>query len=432
MTVHPPISRLSLAPSPGAPLRLTPGGVAAFTLEALTIDSVPIADPSYRWHVVDTTVAGFDPAARRLTARGLGRTTLTMTTLGFQPTVWEIEVVAGGLAFQRPRFRLAPGMRDSLIVSLLDAEGRPSGPAGEVEFRIDRPEVATVDPAGIVTAGSVGSATITARTTWGTAATARLYVTNDLLITVRRGAGADLVQLDHANAGSLVPLLADGNVNVQAQWSPDGTRIAFAGTVGGNTDIYVVDADGKNLNRITDAPEVDQEPAWSPDGGTIAFTSLRGGSAQVWAMNGDGTGLRQLTAGPGANSSPAFRPDGRIIGFISTRDGNADLFEMGNEGADPRAITRTPEPESHPAYFSNGDLAVAVERPGRGDILRIVAGDGQRVMLQSMAGRVTSLAVSGDGATVAFHSRCRVPTRSRHRRSRSRSRASRLTCRRVC
>jgi TolB protein len=119
-------------------------------------------------------------------------------------------------------------------------------------------------------------------------------------------------------------------------------------------------------------------------------------------MNGDGTGLRQLTAGPGANSSPAFRPDGRIIAFISTRDGNADLFEMGNEGADPRAITRTPEPESHPAYFSNGDLALAVERPGRGDILRIVAGDGQRVMLQSMAGQVTSLAVSADGAMIAY------------------------------
>jgi len=402
VTVHPRISRLLLAPSPGAPLQLTPGGATAFTLEALTVDSVPIAEPSFHWQMGDTTVAVFDPAARRLTARGLGRTTLTMTTLGFEPTVWDVEVVGGGLAFQRPRFRLAPGARDSLVVSLLDAEGRPTGRAGEVEFRIDRPEVATVDPAGIVTAGSVGSATLTARTPWGTSATARLFVTDELLISVQRGTGAALVQLDPADAGSLVPVLANGNVNMQGRWSPNGTRIAFAGTVGGNTDIYVMDADGKNLTRITDAPEADQEPAWSPDGGTIAFTSLRGGSQQIWAMNGDGTGLRQLTTGPGVNSSPAFRPDGRILAFISTRDGNADLFEMGNEGADPRAITRTPEPESHPAYFPNGDLAVAVERPGRGDILRIVAGDGQRIMLQSMAGRVTSLAVSGDGATLAF------------------------------
>ena len=119
-------------------------------------------------------------------------------------------------------------------------------------------------------------------------------------------------------------------------------------------------------------------------------------------MNADGTGVRQLTTGAGANSAPAFRPDGRIIAFISTRDGNADLFEMGNEGADPRAITRTPEAEAFPAYFPDGDLAVTVDRPGRGDILRIRAGDGQRIMLQSMPGRVMSLAISGDGGTLAF------------------------------
>jgi TolB protein len=243
---------------------------------------------------------------------------------------------------------------------------------------------------------------VTARTPWGSAATARVYVTEDLLISVKRGAGTDLIQLNPADAGSLVPLVADGQANTQAVWSPEGTRFAFAATIGGNTDIYVADADGQNVTRITDAPEADLEPAWSPDGGTIAFTSLRSGARQIWAMNADGTGVRQLTTGTGANSAPAFRPDGRMIAFISTRDGNADLFEMGNEGADPRAITRTPEAEAFPAYFPNGDLAVTVERPGRGDILRIRAGDGQRSMLQSVAGRITSLAISGNGGTLAF------------------------------
>ncbi len=402
VTVHPPIARLRLAPSPGAPLRLTPGGAVSFVLEALAADSLPVADAGYRWQVGDTTVAAFDPAARRLTARGIGRTTLTVSTYGFEPTTWEVEVVAGGLAFQRPRLRLARGARDSLVVSLVDAEGLTVGPPGAVEFTVNRSEVATVDAAGVVTAVAVGSAVVTARTPWGTAATARLYVTEQLLISVKRGAGTDLIQLDPSDAGSLVPLVADGQANTQAAWSPDGTRIAFAATVGGNTDIYAADADGQNVIRITEAPEADQEPAWSPDGGTIAFTSLRSGTPQIWAMNADGTGVRQLTTGAGANSAPAFRPDGRVIAFVSTRDGNADLFEMGNEGADPRAITRTPESEAFPAYFPNGDLAVTVERPGRGDILRIRAGDGQRTMLQSMPGRVTSLAVSGDGGTLAF------------------------------
>ncbi len=402
VTVHPRPDRLRITPAPGPPLRLTPGASIPIVLQAVTADSVPIAELDYRWQVGDTSLAAFDAAARRLTATGLGRTTLTMTTRGFEPTVWEVEVIAGGLAMSRARFRLAPAARDTLTATLLDAEGRSVGPAGELAFSTDRPEVASVNAQGVVSAASVGAATLTARTPWGTTATARVFVTESLLLSVRRGAGADLVQRKGDGAAPALPLLVDGAMNTQAAWSPDGTRLAFAGVKGGNIDIYVVDADGQNLTRLTEAPEADQGPAWSPDGGTIAFTAVRAGTSQIWAMNADGTGVRTLTSGPGVNSSPAFSPDGRRIAFVSTRDGNADLFEMGNEGSDPRAITRTPEPESHPAYFPNGDLAVTVERSGRSDILRIRAGDGQRIMLQSMAGRVGAIALSGDGATLAF------------------------------
>jgi DNA-binding beta-propeller fold protein YncE len=402
VTVHPRPDRLRIVPAPGTPLRMTPGASVPIVLQGFTADSLPIAELDYRWQVGDTTVAVFDPAASRLMARGLGRTTLTMSTRGFEPTVWEVEVIAGGLAFARARFRLAPGAGDTLAATLLDAEGRPLGPARELSFSSDRPEVAMVDTRGVLLAGGVGAATVTARTPWGTAAGTRVFVTEPLLLSVWRGAGADLAQLRGDGAGTALPLLADGALNVQATWSPDGTRLAFAGMQGGNVDIYVMDADGQNLTRLTEAIEADQEPVWSPDGGTIAFTALRAGTSHIWAMNADGTGARALTAGLGLNSSPAFSPDGRRIAFISTRDGNADLFEMGNEGGDPRAITRTPEPEGHPAYFPNGDLVVSVTRPARSDILRIRAGDGQRIMLESLAGRVGVLALSGDGATLAF------------------------------
>ena len=55
-------------------------------------------------------------------------------------------------------------------------------------------------------------------------------------------------------------------------WSPDGRKIAFVGmTDDGNTDVYVVRADGLGRKRLTRHPAVDDNPAWSPDGRTIAF-----------------------------------------------------------------------------------------------------------------------------------------------------------------
>jgi hypothetical protein len=402
VTVHPRAARLRLAPAPSSPVRLTVQSAIAIDLQAFGVDSAPLADLDYRWRVADTTVATFDPAARRLLARGIGRTTLTMSVRGFDPFVWEVEVVAGALSLKPVRLRLAPGARDTLRATLLDAEGQPIGSAAGLAFASDRPDVANVDAAGVATAGRVGAAVVTARTPWGASAEARLFVTQGLLLSVRRGAGAALVTLPGDGIGPALPLLADGAMNLQAKWSPDGTRIAFTGMQAGNIDIYVMDADGQHLTRLTDAPEADQDPAWSPDGGAIAFTSLRGGTAQIWAMNVDGTGLRQLTSGLGLNSMPAFSPDGRLIAFISTRDGNPDLFEMGAEGDAPRALTRTAEPESAPAYFPNGDVAVVVSRAGRSDILRLRAGDGQRIMLQSVAGRVTVLAISREGATLAY------------------------------
>ena len=56
-------------------------------------------------------------------------------------------------------------------------------------------------------------------------------------------------------------------------WSPDGRKIAFVGMGDdGNTDVYVVGADGLGQQRLTRHPGVDGNPAWSPDGRKIAFT----------------------------------------------------------------------------------------------------------------------------------------------------------------
>lgn len=89
--------------------------------------------------------------------------------------------------------------------------------------------------------------------------------------------------------------------------SPDGQRIVFMSRREGNWEVYIVNADGSGLLRLTNDPAEDGLPTWSPDGNAIAFVSNRGGPWAVWAMLPDGSGQRQL-----------FTMEGSPDGFVGT------------------------------------------------------------------------------------------------------------------
>jgi len=84
-------------------------------------------------------------------------------------------------------------------------------------------------------------------------------------------------------------------------WSPDGSLIAFSSDRSGNYEIYVLsvagetDSDDTNLQRLTHNPAADVQPTWSPDGRRIAFVSLRDGDAEIYVINADGSDLQRLT-----------------------------------------------------------------------------------------------------------------------------------------
>jgi dipeptidyl aminopeptidase/acylaminoacyl peptidase len=119
------------------------------------------------------------------------------------------------------------------------------------------------------------------------------------------------------------------------RWSPDGSRIAFVkGDAYGNppwADAHVVNADGSNLTRVADTPMRETAPAWSPDGSRIAFADGRviasvpsGGN--LWVMDADGSNANRLTQYPGypgpslyngvqGSATVDWSPNGEPIGF---------------------------------------------------------------------------------------------------------------------
>lgn len=99
--------------------------------------------------------------------------------------------------------------------------------------------------------------------------------------------------------------------DARAEWSPDGTRIAYGS--GGN--IYVINADGSNVRQLTASGNA-RDPTWSPDGAQIAYVQCVacGTDDDIWVMNSDGSNQHDITNSPNFfDADPSWSPDGTRI-----------------------------------------------------------------------------------------------------------------------
>jgi TolB protein len=179
------------------------------------------------------------------------------------------------------------------------------------------------------------------------------------------------------------------------RWSPDGRRIVFSGSTGGEqppvTRVFVVSADGSGLRALTEPPAgaQDLDPSWSPDGKRIVFdrrfTSpiVRAAGAPprplvpaLYVIGADGNGQKLLTRG---GRTPAWAPDGKTIAFVVDRDvGPAALHWLAVINADgsgrhrltPAGSTQEDSPDWSPdgrrLVYADAGRVLSIRRDGSG------------------------------------------------------------------
>ncbi|MEW6755303.1 MAG: peptidase MA family metallohydrolase, partial [Candidatus Latescibacterota bacterium] len=109
-------------------------------------------------------------------------------------------------------------------------------------------------------------------------------------------------------------------------WAPDSRRLAFVGTGYGQSDIYIVDARGGQLQQLTGTPQRDDFPAFSPDGSQLAFSSKVGHQFDIRIMDLETGEVRGAIETPADDMWPQWLPEGNKLLFVSTREKISDLF----------------------------------------------------------------------------------------------------------
>jgi len=194
----------------------------------------------------------------------------------------------------------------------------------------------------------------------------------------RRG-NPDLYAIDLQHEGPPRLLFGSDNMEDQPAFSPDGKTLAFVSDRDGTADIYVAPFDPEKTRSIDRATNITRHiggefrPAFSPDGKRIAFSAdwdvpptglpaSRSRESDIYVMDADGKHMQRLTQSPGWDGSPKWSPDGRTIYFYSQRDGNKSrIWAMDAAGTNPRLISPKGMTALSPALTPDGRIAFAAK-----------------------------------------------------------------------
>ena len=184
--------------------------------------------------------------------------------------------------------------------------------------------------------------------------------------------------------------------DMSPSWSPDGKQIAFASRRDGNYEIYVMAADGGNPQNLTNNPLNDWDPSWSPDGERIVFSARRDGhfenelvlTSEIYVMDADGGDPQRLTENRKNERYPAWSPDGNRIAFSADRKGdlqNFEIYVMDADGGNEQRLTENRIHDRYPSWSPDGKrIAFSSEKDGNWESLEIYVMDADGGNLQEL------------------------------------------------
>ena len=193
-------------------------------------------------------------------------------------------------------------------------------------------------------------------------------------------AGSAALQAQTAKFLSNIRQLTHGGQNAEAYWSPNGRQLVFQATRDGNRcdQIYVMGADGSDLQMVSTGNGVTTCGYFLPDGRDIVYASTHESGAEcpprpdrgqgyVWPVHAgyeiyrvgvDGKGLRKLTDGEGYDAEATVNWANRKIVYTSKASGDLDLWSMDLDGSNKKRLTTSSGYDGGAFYSNDGGRLV--------------------------------------------------------------------------
>lgn len=210
-----------------------------------------------------------------------------------------------------------------------------------------------------------------------------------------------------AGDGAEQPLFPDRQDYIQQHpaWSPDGTRFAFTANDGYRNlriGVLVCDADGMALSNVRPwlMGGQDSHATWSPDGARVAFIA---GNQRLMIANADGSDRKLLGPPEGISGQPNWSPQGDRIAFSSSHENGFEVYSIQPDGGGLTRLTDHARVNYRPVYSPDGDwLAFTSARDGDYEVYVMRPDGGEMRNVTVHPGLDDHAAWSPDGRELAF------------------------------
>jgi TolB protein len=182
------------------------------------------------------------------------------------------------------------------------------------------------------------------------------------------------------------------SVNQAGSFTPDGKQIVYASSAGTGRccRIFVANLDGTGFRPISSSSAIEVEPKVNPKTGSdIVFSSGRSGPQQVYRMNMDGSDVERLTPGIGEASNASWHPGGQHIAFAWTQGyatGAFNIFTMNVATKDYVQLTHGDGKNENPSWAPDGIHIVFAKTRGNSSQIYTMLADGNQLQQLTTTG----------------------------------------------